>query len=351
MVGVQQPSVGHVQVLGHTAGAWPLRTRVGYADRCDRLLLIRAGRLLAGADRGSLLEHTGCDTVEEAFLHLAKPPGAVGVRETGSPLRTRGTPADPLKNTHLPVGDGICSRSWARGRSNVGRPGQPSVGVSRKEGVGTAVDPGAPGPVIRERRTLPDDHSVGAVSGRGAGEVAGHAPARVVLPRPGRQDAPRPGSPNRPRRILLRSPSGAPRRNDGCRPPDHLGVVPDGRAGSRRVTVDRRRARGLSGCRGRARAGPSRPFTGVAALSVRSGCAVRCASSCVVRCALRVPGRCPEHRRSGPTHSPACLSVRLSVRRAVRVSVGTSARPPVRRPIPELRRIPEEGEPASIPVK
>ncbi|CAM5340247.1 Vitamin B12 import ATP-binding protein BtuD [Streptomyces tendae] len=186
VVGVQQPSVGHVQVLGHTAGAWPLRTRVGYvtqapsvyadltvlenlryfaaalglrgwhredavvrvvkevdlvayadqpvarlsggqysrvslavallnrpdllvmdeptvgldpmvrrelwlvfrrladegttllvsshvmdeADRCDRLLLMRSGRLLASADRGSLLEHTGCDEVEEAFLHL-----------------------------------------------------------------------------------------------------------------------------------------------------------------------------------------------------------------------------------------------------------------------------------------
>lgn len=184
-----------------------------------------------------------------------------------------------------------------------------------------------PGPAIRKRRTLPDDHSVGAVSWRGAGEVAGHAPARVVLPCPGPRDAPRPGSPSRPRRILLRPPSGSPRRGDGCRPPDHLGVVPDGGAGARRVTVDRRRARGLSGCRGRARAGPSRPFTGVAALSVRSGCAVR----------PRVPGRCPGHRRPGPTHwtvccpparLPACPRVCTPDRPSVRPHVPLSPCPP-----------------------
>lgn len=202
----------------------------------------------------------------------------------------------------------------------------------------------APGPRAgnRKRRTLPDDHSVGAVSWRGAGEVAGHAPARVVLPCPGPRDAPRPGSPSRPRRILLRPPSGSPRRGDGCRPPDHLGVVPDGGAGARRVTVDRRRARGLSGCRGRARAGPSRPFTGVAALSVRSGCAVR----------PRVPGRCPGHRRPGPTHwTVRCPPARLPACLYAGPSERPSARPPVRRRIPARRRIPQEGEPASIPVK
>ncbi|MGI5372448.1 ABC transporter ATP-binding protein [Streptomyces iakyrus] len=42
------------------------------ADRCDRLLLMRSGRLLAGADRETLLEHTGCDDVEEAFMHLVQ---------------------------------------------------------------------------------------------------------------------------------------------------------------------------------------------------------------------------------------------------------------------------------------
>ncbi|MFE6429034.1 ABC transporter ATP-binding protein [Streptomyces rochei] len=188
VVGVQEPDTGHVQVLCHSAGAWPLRTRVGYviqapsvyadltvlenlryfaaalgmrgwrredavvrvvkevdlvayadqpvarlsggqysrvslavallnrpdllvrdeptvgldpkvrrelwlvlqrlaeqgttllvsshvmdeADRCDRLLLMRSGRLLAGADRDSLLKHTGCADVEEAFLHLVR---------------------------------------------------------------------------------------------------------------------------------------------------------------------------------------------------------------------------------------------------------------------------------------
>jgi ABC-2 type transport system ATP-binding protein len=42
------------------------------ADRCDRLLLMRAGRLLASADRGALLKHTGHPNVEEAFMHLVE---------------------------------------------------------------------------------------------------------------------------------------------------------------------------------------------------------------------------------------------------------------------------------------
>lgn len=40
------------------------------ADRCDRLLLMRSGRLLAAAGRADLLRHTGCTSVEEAFMHL-----------------------------------------------------------------------------------------------------------------------------------------------------------------------------------------------------------------------------------------------------------------------------------------
>ncbi len=78
------------------------------------------------------------------------------------------------------------------------------------------------------------------------GKTHGRAPPRAVLPRTGRQGAPRPGSPSRPRRLLLRPPSGLPTRPaDGCRPPEHLGVVPDGRAAAERVTVDRRRAPGV----------------------------------------------------------------------------------------------------------
>ncbi|MFI0242199.1 ABC transporter ATP-binding protein [Streptomyces sp. NPDC016845] len=42
------------------------------ADRCDRLLLMRAGRLLAGAPRSTLLERTGCSDAEEAFVHLVE---------------------------------------------------------------------------------------------------------------------------------------------------------------------------------------------------------------------------------------------------------------------------------------
>lgn len=42
------------------------------ADRCDRLLLMRDGRLLASAERGELLDHTRCSTVEEAFSRLVE---------------------------------------------------------------------------------------------------------------------------------------------------------------------------------------------------------------------------------------------------------------------------------------
>ncbi|GGZ85038.1 multidrug ABC transporter ATP-binding protein [Streptomyces echinoruber] len=40
------------------------------AERCDRLLLMREGRLLADDTPDALRSHTGTDTVEEAFLHL-----------------------------------------------------------------------------------------------------------------------------------------------------------------------------------------------------------------------------------------------------------------------------------------
>ncbi|MEU7133738.1 ABC transporter ATP-binding protein [Streptomyces sp. NPDC046261] len=40
------------------------------ADRCDRLLLMREGRLIAAAGREDLLLHTGCISVEEAFKYV-----------------------------------------------------------------------------------------------------------------------------------------------------------------------------------------------------------------------------------------------------------------------------------------
>ncbi|MFD0315530.1 ABC transporter ATP-binding protein [Streptomyces flavalbus] len=208
VVGVQQPTSGHVQVLGHPAGATPLRTRVGYvtqapsvyadltvlenlryfaaalgmrgwrredavvrvvkevdlasyadklvarlsggqysrvslavallnrpdllvmdeptvgldpmvrrelwavfgrladegttllvsshvmdeADRCDRLLLMRSGRLLASADRDTLLGHTGCVDVEEAFMRLVETATAAEARAA----QRRAAPPDPL---------------------------------------------------------------------------------------------------------------------------------------------------------------------------------------------------------------------------------------------------------------
>lgn len=50
------------------------------ADRCDRLLLMRSGRLLASADRAGLLDHTGCTDVEEAFMHLVEAAAAAETR-------------------------------------------------------------------------------------------------------------------------------------------------------------------------------------------------------------------------------------------------------------------------------
>jgi ABC-2 type transport system ATP-binding protein len=46
------------------------------AERCDRLLLMRAGRLLAEDTPGGLLEHTRTDDVEAAFLALVDGAGA-----------------------------------------------------------------------------------------------------------------------------------------------------------------------------------------------------------------------------------------------------------------------------------
>ncbi len=43
------------------------------ADRCDRLLLMRDGRLLASCERTELLAHTGCGSVESAFMRLVRP--------------------------------------------------------------------------------------------------------------------------------------------------------------------------------------------------------------------------------------------------------------------------------------
>ena len=42
------------------------------ADRCDRLLLLREGRLLADETPASLRERTGCDRLDDAFLALVE---------------------------------------------------------------------------------------------------------------------------------------------------------------------------------------------------------------------------------------------------------------------------------------
>ncbi|AXG78489.1 ABC transporter ATP-binding protein [Streptomyces paludis] len=45
------------------------------AERCDRLLLMRDGRILADDTPAALRARTGTDTVEAAFLHLVDAPG------------------------------------------------------------------------------------------------------------------------------------------------------------------------------------------------------------------------------------------------------------------------------------
>jgi ABC-2 type transport system ATP-binding protein len=57
------------------------------ADRCDRLLLMREGRLIADDTPRTLREVTGTDDLESAFLRLirqADPPG-VASRSTARP--------------------------------------------------------------------------------------------------------------------------------------------------------------------------------------------------------------------------------------------------------------------------
>lgn len=46
------------------------------ADRCDELLFIREGRLLASASPAKIMKNTGTKTMEEAFLKLAKGAGS-----------------------------------------------------------------------------------------------------------------------------------------------------------------------------------------------------------------------------------------------------------------------------------
>ncbi|MER7576552.1 ABC transporter ATP-binding protein [Streptomyces sp. NPDC126514] len=65
------------------------------ADRCDRLLLMRHGRLLASAARGDLLRHTGCSGVEEAFMHLV----TAAARAESTPPPTAHVPHPLLSDT------------------------------------------------------------------------------------------------------------------------------------------------------------------------------------------------------------------------------------------------------------
>lgn len=64
------------------------------ADRCDRLLLMRDGRLLASCERSELLLHTDCESVETAFMRLVTPSEAA--TETRSPDVVKAREADAV---------------------------------------------------------------------------------------------------------------------------------------------------------------------------------------------------------------------------------------------------------------
>jgi ABC-2 type transport system ATP-binding protein len=42
------------------------------ADRCDELLLVREGALVATGTPAAVRERTGCDDLEQAFLRLVE---------------------------------------------------------------------------------------------------------------------------------------------------------------------------------------------------------------------------------------------------------------------------------------
>jgi ABC-2 type transport system ATP-binding protein len=48
------------------------------AERCDRLVLLRDGRILAEGSAGDLRQQAGASTLEEAFLHYAEAAGELG---------------------------------------------------------------------------------------------------------------------------------------------------------------------------------------------------------------------------------------------------------------------------------
>jgi ABC-2 type transport system ATP-binding protein len=58
------------------------------AGRCDRLLLLREGRLLADSSPAELRSESGTDDLEEAFLRLIRAREEVGVSGQGREHRS-----------------------------------------------------------------------------------------------------------------------------------------------------------------------------------------------------------------------------------------------------------------------
>ncbi|MDJ1133567.1 ABC transporter ATP-binding protein [Streptomyces iconiensis] len=73
------------------------------ADRCDRLLLMREGQLLASCNRAELLAHTGSGSVEEAFARLVpRKESACGPARRGRGAALGEAGSSPLLGEALP---------------------------------------------------------------------------------------------------------------------------------------------------------------------------------------------------------------------------------------------------------
>ncbi|MGZ3113787.1 ABC transporter ATP-binding protein [Streptomyces sp. H62] len=193
VVGVQEPSAGHVQVLGHAVGAWPLRTRVGHVTQAPSVY----------ADL----------TVLENLRYFAAALGVRGWRREDAVVRVV-KEVDLVAYADQPVSR-LSGGQYSRVSLAVALLNRPDLLVMDEPTVG--LDP----MVRRElwlvfQRLAEEGTTLPGVPASAAAHPS-HRPGRAALP------------------ARLAAP---PARRDGCRPPDVMGAVPDGGAVARRVTVE-----------------------------------------------------------------------------------------------------------------